>query len=568
MILDPWYTQPPEPDTLSEIERRLYEGIRLAALRAKGGIPFDPSQCEENGHQRGTDTPSERPKIALPAPGVAESVFAERVGDELSKTEKLFNIQDQAVEVIQEDFNGKLDRNKLAPGGLKFQQMAVARAKTWIEQYVETGVWEKSIFLAKTMSEACSRGLLASPQFLSRLPRVERIVDVAIPVLTEKGDVVFPQPGFNKDLRIYCSPSSPPMKLLSLGEALSIIERAHLGFCWRNEQSKIHAIARILTPFARGLMGFSERTPLWFYGANRPRCGKDYLAGVTQIAYLGHVFEDFALTDNGEENTKRITSALRSGRRFMHFANCQGHIKDAGFIQAITSARLRVRSLGSNDEKSDLDMPNEIDYSLSANVGLTYREDVEPRVRKIDLEFNEEDPNKRVFPLPHLHDWVKNHRADVLSAIHTIYHLWAKDGMKLSATPFSSFKRWSETVGGVMQFAGFGDPSLPHEGEDLLGGDEKDRAMKALYQVCYDNSPNEAMTKKEIFQLIIANKEEISAFDWFGDLSDSSKQKNFATNRTGKALIAYARREIGGIRLTIDRSAANSNRWEYKFCRA
>jgi hypothetical protein len=101
--------------------------------------------------------------------------------------------------------------------------------------------------------------------------------------------------------------------------------------------------------------------PLWYFVGNRPRCGKDYLNGVTQIVYLGHAFEDAPITDNYEETNKRIVSALRAGRRMMHFANCQHHLNDPGFIQAITGPTINARSLGTNDAKSDLELPNEID---------------------------------------------------------------------------------------------------------------------------------------------------------------------------------------------------------------
>jgi hypothetical protein len=78
-----------------------------------------------------------------------------------------------------------------------------------------------------------------------------------------------------------------------------------------------------------------KRPPFWFFDANRPRCGKDYLNDVTQIIYLGHPFEDLPITDSPEETAKRIVSALQSGRRMMHFANCQNHLDDAALVAAM-----------------------------------------------------------------------------------------------------------------------------------------------------------------------------------------------------------------------------------------
>ena len=56
-----------------------------------------------------------------------------------------------------------------------------------------------------------------------------------------------------------------------------------------------------------------------------------------------------------------------AGRRSMHFANCQGHIQDAAFIGAITSKTFAARNLGSTEAKADLTLPNEIEFSISAN---------------------------------------------------------------------------------------------------------------------------------------------------------------------------------------------------------
>lgn len=512
------------------------------------------------------------PRVRLPGLNRVESRFADDVGKILGQRQVLFRLNDNVVEVEEEQFDGELDRFKLARGGLKFRTLTPVRAKTWIEQFVEIGVdveskngASKTVFAAKTMSEALARSLLESPQFLKSLPRVARILDVAIPIRTKSGDI--PASGFNRELGLYVAPDAPPLVEMSCDEAISVLEQAHAGFCWKNQQSKVHAYARILTPFARGLMGFGERPPLWFYVGNRPRCGKDYLNGITQIAYLGHPFEDVAITDKPEETTKRIVSALRAGRRMMHFANCQHHLDDVGFIQAITAPTIGARSLGSNDAKSDLELPNEIDFSISANIGLTYREDVEPRLRKIELAFFEEDPNKRTFPNPFLHDWLKENRVRVLSAVHSIFRHWLKAGAPAGKTLFNSFPRWALVVGGVMNASNLGDPCLPHEGEDLLGGDQREKAMRVMFKVCYEESPEEWLKKSDVYDIIAKQSENNTSLEWFGNLNGDAKpsEKRSATMRTGNALSAFQNRVFDAVRLCIDTSTQKSQQWRYLF---
>src|SRR6516225_5614444 len=184
------------------------------------------------------------------------------------------------------------------------------------------------MFLPESMSDGTAKTMLKSPQFLKQMPRIQRILDVPIPIRKGKTEIIVPQPGYNPELEIFVDPHTPPITVMPIDEARQVIEEGYSGFCFKNNQSKVHAIARLITPYTRGLIGFRHRVPLWFYNANRPRAGKDYCAGAAQIVYLGHAFEDAPLGNNPEETRKRITAAILAGRRQIHFANCQGYIDD------------------------------------------------------------------------------------------------------------------------------------------------------------------------------------------------------------------------------------------------
>ena len=103
---------------------------------------------------------------------------------------------------------------------------------------------------------------------------------------------------------------------MSVERAKEILNRIHAEFCFLNEQSKVHALARIITPFARGLLGFTTRVPLWIFRANRPRAGKDYLAVMTILTYEGIAAEDSPIGRDQEETGKRIMSAPRERPAF------------------------------------------------------------------------------------------------------------------------------------------------------------------------------------------------------------------------------------------------------------
>ena len=243
----------------------------------------------------------------------------------------------------------------------------------------------------------------------------------------------------------------------------------------------------------RGLMTWNARLPLFLFMANRSRAGKDFLNGVAQTLYYGNAFEDPAIaSQSSEETRKQITSALIAGRRSMHFANQQDFLNDAAFIQAITNPVHNDRRLGSN---TYLSFPNELEFTMSGNVGLQWREDITPRIRIISLAYFEQDPNKRTFSIPDLHRYVRENRELILSAIYTLILNWKRQGCPLGNT-FSSFQRWGEVVGGILLANGLGDPTELHKDTPALdiGGDPREEAMKELF-VAANNKHGDAWIK-------------------------------------------------------------------------
>jgi hypothetical protein len=234
---------------------------------------------------------AEHTKILLPCVGRNERAFATEVGAIIGPLNQAFLHNDRVAEIYDEpvpmETVNTLDRNKLARGGLKFRALTGVRTKGWIEQFLTTGVMIKMLgdrgdpirdtngkiqwkFAEKTMGEDLARSLLENPFFRRQLPRISRILPVAVPILTPGGHIRLPQPGYNKDLEIYCALNAPKIQLLDIDQAQKVLKTAHLGFEFVNNQSRTHAYARFLTPFFRGIIGYCEPVPCWFFNANRP----------------------------------------------------------------------------------------------------------------------------------------------------------------------------------------------------------------------------------------------------------------------------------------------------------
>jgi DNA polymerase-1 len=516
-------------------------------------------------------------------------------------------------------------RYKITALSFGFRELSALRAKGMLEKYMEPGVLRQDdngeqVFIPKSLPTDLCAGMVTSDQLRDQLDHISRILPVPLPVLMGN-ELVYPLKGYDPRFGTYLVPDSPELDhAMPIEEAWALIARILSGFCFTTEQSRTHAVARLLTPFARALLGWTTRVPLWPFIGSRPRCGKDYLSGCVLIIYEGFAFEDQPITgrDSAPETAKRILAAARAGRRFMHFSNCEQNLKDTSLTQAITDPMLSGRNLGTNDAKSDITVPNEMEYSVSFNLGLNIGEDLGPRSRPICLAFYEEDPNSRIFPDPHLHRTVKKNRARILSAFAAIFKVWAKEGFPKGTTPFASFVEWAEIIGGVMlangQYMygafhplpvegieqskvarppeGWGDPCLPWNDEFAESvADKRTSAMSALFIVCRIQFGDAWVKNKDIIACVAKyqasigadddegpcddqnapepslNDARLDALSYFGRLDqDEDAHRNKGT--LIRVLRAFRDRILAGIQLKIKPNSSKIRRDQYQFSEA
>ena len=506
----------------------------------------------------GSSSQDGRRQIVLPALGRPLRDFTTEVGKVIGPMQVWFFKDGSVVRILSSEREGTT--------ALSFEGLQPAYVRSALEAFVETGVLtedsetEELTFSPHSANSDVATALIASPMLTDQLPPVQRVLAAPIPLRLPDGDFDLPVAGYDERFATFTQPGAPEIMPVSLEEAKATLINLHAGFCLADAQSGVHAIARLITPYCRGIIGFGHRPPVWHYSANRPRAGKDYLAGLAPLVFEGAYTEDAPLGKQPEETRKRITSAIRSGRRSMHFANCQGHLDDENFIGAVTKVGYGDRSLGSNAATADLQLTNEIEFSFSGNAGLTFRPDVEPRTRKIELFFGEADPNARKFHIPDLHGYVLAHRWRIIAAIHSLVQAWLAAGAPLGKTPFTSFPRWAAVVGGLMTFHGLGDPCLPHSEEVLLcEADVETAAMRALFESVYAELPEQWLVKADLTTHITKQQAEVEAFEGFDGLAEKSGQTRF-----GMILRRYVGRELGGITLRSD-TAQKKKRLRYKF---
>jgi len=511
---------------------------------------------------------NDKPELIIPGQGKLISKFAIELSNIL-KTKNMIFFRPESQDIV-EVLKIEQESNNCTKKYTGFKNIAGSRFITLAEKYCIPGVltFDKQdrqfVFTEKSISRELATTLLHSDIFHKTLRQINRIFTIPIPIIHGK-ELTFPKKGYDERFNSWLPHDAPEITNpdMTLDEAKKIIDFLFAEFCFKDKnKDKTNAIAALLTPFLRGIFSkFNVRTPVFFYVANRERSGKDYCAGITSIVYEGEVFEEApistsenAKSSNTEEFRKKVLAAMMNGKKRMHFSNNKGYINNAVFESIITAPVWNDRILG---KSTNITFDNELDFTLSGNVGIGYTPDFANRCKFIRLFLDIEDANARKFKNPTLHDYVKNNRNKILSALFVLVNNWIKKGRPSGSLPFTSFPEWAKICGGVMEAAGYDNPCEPDKELLALNGDSETQDMKALFEVCYNKYPEQWITKKDIKNIILQDDYNIFSYLDFTNKSDQTK--------FGNKIIKFYGRILSDIRLVVKNPEDQAFRHEIKF---
>jgi hypothetical protein len=506
-----------------------------------------------------------RKKIQVPGPGRYISDFCDELADIYKSRNNLF-VKTETGEVVEIIRKTKKDKNGTFTHETTFEKVTPAKFITIIERFTRPykvipdkdapdGYKEQQISISPTLANT----VLESQNLKDRLPNISRIYDVQIPIIY-KDQLTFPKKGYDERFESWLSHNAPLIMIGHLPteeEAKAVFDYIFSEFCFKTERDRMLAIAMFITPGLRGLYErYTCRTPIGVYLANRERAGKDYLAGCTGIMYEGANIQEPPISSDGKSNDseelrKKLTSAMMIGRKRYHSANNRGDIRNVWFEQATTSETQSDRLLGKNQT---IVVPNEIDYSISGNLGIKITPDLSYRSRIITLHLSDEDPNARVFKNPDLHGWILKNRSLIISAIYVLIKKWYDAGKPKSKYAFTSFPDWSHVCGGIMDCAGYENPCKP-DLEAFVVLDNETSDMKFLFEKCYEKFKEEWITKEDI-------KEVVKNEDLMQDLD---LEKHGDKTKFGLRIDKYVKRIMSGLILEVFSETVRADRRKYRF---
>lgn len=293
---------------------------------------------------------------------------------------------------------------------------------------------------------------LIPPVVIPDLPPLDGIATT--PYMDHSGTVVADD-GYHPGTRLFLHSGGfkiPPVSTApseeDVAQAVKLLAEEWLGdFPFASPADKANAIAMPLT--MTGRMFFSL-VPLFVFDASTAGSGKGLLAATISLIATGEPPQVMELPADGEEQRKKITSALLAGQELIMWD--ESHVIAGRTLAAIlTAEKYSDRLLGGNKLISVTNRFTQV--ALGNNVEVWG--DMKRRIVPSRLVPDTEHPEARTgFRHHDLEQWVRTHRGELLAALLTIWRNWIAQGRPEAPAGMGSFERWSRTVGGALQAAG------------------------------------------------------------------------------------------------------------------
>ena len=376
----------------------------------------------------------------------------------------------------------------LQPGDARIIPFAASTARTFFEKHVipttrkRVGKAEDGTPLYEdvpdTMSKTTAEGVVASVDFVAGLRPLGRIMPVSMPTFTEEGKLILLPEGYHPRTKVLVL-EGLEYETMPLELAVNFLRELLREFPLAKDEGRSLSVqvAAMLTRFATLLLPPAAQIPFFIWNANSQRVGKTLMAKIVEIPVAGFAKLQ-TLAGEEAEVAKILDSEVLTGSASICFDNVTGKIESAALDQFATAAVHAGRRMGGNKTFS---IPKQTMVMLTANMATTST-DIAFRSLFVDLFSDEADPQRRVIEKPIGDSWLMSpeNRFRILSALWSIVCAWDAAGRPEGKGRLVGFEDWSRVFGGIIEFAGFGDPLRKPEGEF---GDQESLAMTELVRV-------------------------------------------------------------------------------------
>ena len=402
------------------------------------------------------------------------------------------------------------------------------------EEFVETKVSPPEIVVKDLMA-------LSSWPF----PALEAVVES--PILRPDGSVS-DTPGYDSATRLYYR----PLPGFECGEipaepargqiraAMDLVNEAVGEFPYADKASAANTLGLVVTSLIR--QAIDGPTPLGLIDAPQAGTGKSLLAEIVAIVGTGRAGEMLGASRDDEEWRKAITAKLVGGSTLVIVDNVEGRLSAPSLARALTSRTWTDRVLGRSEVAT---VKQRATWAATGN-NISLGGDLARRCYWIRLDAKQSRPWQREgFKHPDLTAWARETRGELVASVLAIARAWYAAGKpKAEGIPrLGGFEAWSETIGGILAFAGVGG-FLGNLEELYDKADDSSAEWEAFLEEWWRQLGEDSITGKALAKLITEEKPLREALP--GDLSEAlDKGEGSFTRKLGKALSKHAGTRYG-----------------------
>lgn len=433
---------------MSKQSDALNKTARDKGISVDGPAPPLPGMEAEAGRP-------ELPLIMLPRPGTGMTIekFAREVGHVLGAN-GLYRRETTPVTIDPE--SGRIE------------DMDAQRLRSYTDKqamcFVNVVSKAGAVPLQESMYVDEARGCLASDSFRYPLRKLQRVNFVRLPVMRADGAIELLPKGYDdrsgiltmKDCLDYPDDWDMNRARLFLDEFLCEVP-------FNNPRSKAAHLTAMVAVFGSALLPIGAKRMNFAYRANKERSGKGLFLQSTIVGPCGPFVNVQAISDSKEEFRKVLDTEALNGSPYIFLDEVENRLRNKTLNAFLTATVWSGRLM--NSQKKFAVPQTAIVFIAGNNIDLTG--DLTGRFLLIDLHVAEADPQKRIIKnvIDEVYLARDEVRADLLAATWAIVREWDKAGRPEPSSVYRGFETFSKIYGGMIEFAGYGNPMASTAGE-------------------------------------------------------------------------------------------------------
>lgn len=478
---------------MSEADDQIEAMNRLARQQAGSQVDDPDAPPPDDPHTEGTR--KNAPWIELPRVGRPLAAFAREAA---------------AVCSVNGVYRRNMDVVTVNQATGQIERLDADDFRTYLEDLAVTFKWcsggknQSAVQEETTMAKETAQGTLKSRQFIFRQRQIERVHSIAQPIMRADGKIELLQEGYDESSGVLTRKSGIGVSEYPLAAARNLLTALLKDFPFVSELDRAVQIASMLSFYGAMLLPLNAERMNFAFKANKHRSGKTLLikASIVPVAGMA-VIEPWP--DTPKDLIELLNTTVNDGLPYLVLDDITGHVRSPALNAFLTANVWGFRGYHTQNKKFGA---KQAVVFLSGHE-MTLQADLEGRFLECRLHVAEADSHAHRVPNPINERWLARHeqRADICSALWSIIKAWDAAGRPKGKSLKPGFEDWCLVFGGMVEFAGFGDPCASRPDEERSDNEYSDMAaLVALLLARFDEEDKvKEFTFGELLELCVDN---------------------------------------------------------------